>query len=59
MKAKCFECHWKGEVESPEIKSCPQCGNPLFHYVIDTTEQVFKEVMESEKKAKTKSQKVG
>jgi primosomal protein N' len=55
MKAKCVECHWRGEVESPEIKSCPLCGNPLLHYVIDKTQQVFKEVIESEKKTKAKS----
>ena len=56
MKAKCFECHWKGEVESPEIKSCPQCGGPLLHYVIDTSK---KEVIGDGEKTKTKSQKVG
>ena len=59
MKAKCVECHWRGEVESPEIKSCPLCGGPLLHYIIDKTEQVFKEVIESGKKTKAKSQKVG
>jgi Zn finger protein HypA/HybF involved in hydrogenase expression len=52
MKAKCFECHWKGEVESPEIKSCPQCGGKLLHYIIDTSQ---KEVVGDGKKAKTKS----
>ena len=55
MKAKCVECHWRGEVESPEIKSCPLCGGPLLHYIIDKTEQVFKEVIESGKKTKAKS----
>jgi Zn finger protein HypA/HybF involved in hydrogenase expression len=56
MKAKCFECHWKGEVESPEIKSCPLCGGKLLHYIINTSQ---KEVIRDEKKAKTKSKKVG
>ena len=56
MKAKCSECHWKGEVESPEIKSCPQCGGKLLHYIIDTSQ---KEVTGYGEKKKAKSQKVG
>jgi Zn finger protein HypA/HybF involved in hydrogenase expression len=52
MKAKCLTCHWRGEVESPEIKSCPQCGNPLLHYLIDTSK---KGVIEHGEKKKTES----
>lgn len=52
MKAKCLECPWKGEVESPEIKSCPKCGGKLLHYIIDTSK---KEVIGHGEKEKTKS----
>lgn len=51
MKAKCLECRWRGEVESPEIKSCPKCGGELLHYIIDTSKG---EVVGDGKKTKTK-----
>lgn len=57
MKAKCLECPWKGEVESPEIHSCPKCGGELFHYIIDSSSE--KEVVEDGEKKKAKSQKMG
>lgn len=52
MKAKCLRCHWRGEVESPEIKSCPKCGGELQHYIIDTSKKGV--VKNEEKTEKTK-----
>ncbi len=53
MKAYCLRCYWRGDVASPEIKSCPLCGGGLQHAFIDTSK---KEVIEDgEKKKKTKS----
>jgi len=56
MKAKCLRCRWRGEVESPEIKSCPGCGGELLRYIIDTSK---KGVIGDDEKEKTKSQKMG
>ncbi len=50
MKAKCLQCRWRGEVESPEIKSCPKCGGKVQHYVIDTSKKGVVDDGKKEKK---------
>ncbi len=39
MKARCLRCYWRGDVASPEIKSCPLCGGELQHALIDTSKK--------------------
>lgn len=56
MKAKCLHCHWRGEVESPEIQSCPSCGKEILHYFIDRGKfgHVFQQKGDEENETKEK-----
>lgn len=52
MKAHCPVCKWKGEIGSPEIKSCPVCGQEIIYQEIEKPK-------EEEKTNEKKTKKVG